>query len=97
MGSRRAYMAMVTAIIILNIFDVGNTLHILNYGGSEVNPIMDHFLSMGVAHFILAKFALVCGGLFIIYRHAPHFLKWGVLLYSGIVVYQFWILFFAGG
>lgn len=47
--------AMVTAIVTLNFLDAWFTIYLLSWGGTEMNPLIDAVLRMGVWPFIAVK------------------------------------------
>jgi len=88
---------LVVSIVILNIFDIINTLHIITDVSDELNPIMAHAIASGIGSFVAVKATLILGGIYILYKHKP-ILLWPVaFLYLSVVSYQFFIIFYLGG
>jgi hypothetical protein len=47
-------------LVILSICDALFTLHLLEQGATEKNPLMAWFMNLGVGHFMIAKLFLTC-------------------------------------
>lgn len=50
----------IVLILFLSIIDAILTLFLVDYGASEINPIMAHFLKFGPVTFISVKYFLTC-------------------------------------
>lgn len=93
--------AVIMAILWLSVFDAFLTLHLINSGSAELNPIMAFFLDYGPLPFVVAKYFLTSLGVVILlvfknaFRHRAklrlHSL-YAVAAYSFILVI-FWELF----
>jgi hypothetical protein len=91
------YIKLVIAIIVLNVFDVVNTLEIIQDISDEINPVMRHALVSGVGAFAATKFLLIVSGLYVLFKYKP-ILLWPVFfLYLSVVSYQFFIIFYLAG
>ena len=98
---------LVVMILLLNVLDIYNTLHIIELGGSEENPIMDYFLKLGVEWFIIAKMSLSTFGLLTIYyfydtlisinNKYRYILLYILILYIILIIYQYYLLYFIIG
>ena len=100
-------LSIIGLILFLNVLDIYNTLHIIELGGHEANPVMDYFLKSGVEWFILAKMSLSTLGLLTIYyfydtliiinnkyRYILHII---LILYIILIIYQYYLLYFIIG
>lgn len=81
----------------LNILDSSFTMMILDYGGREVNPIVEAVMNLWGDGFWIWKFAIVSASLVILCLHSKHRMaKTAIgslsLLYSGVVSYQMILL-----
>ena len=72
----RRVIWLAVAIIFLCLVDSMLTLHIINNGGSEVNPLMDHLLNIGTHAFVVGKLLITGLGLLVTVLHINfHFLN----------------------
>ena len=55
-------MGFIILLLILSIIDGFMTLHLLNHGAREINPIMSSCLESGPWFFLSSKFLLTCFG-----------------------------------
>jgi hypothetical protein len=78
--------------MILNLFDIWSTLTILDYGGTEVNPVMAAALEVGPSFFVSIKIALFGLALYVLCTRAPHHLKWIVFLYGALALWHCYLL-----
>ena len=81
----------------LNILDSSFTMMILEYGGREVNPIVEAVMNLWGDGFWIWKFAIVSASLVILCLHSKYRMaKTAIgslsLLYSGVVSYQMILL-----
>ena len=81
----------------LNILDSSFTMMILDYGGREVNPIVEAVMNLWGDGFWIWKFAIVSASLVILCLHSKYRMaKTAIvslsLLYSGVVSYQMILL-----
>lgn len=56
-------LALVLMLLLASLIDAVLTIRLIQAGGTEINPLMDHLLSLGVLPFILGKYALTAIGL----------------------------------
>jgi len=85
-------------IVILSLVDSGFTLHIINTGGYELNPVMGAFIDKGYTFFVIMKALLVSAAVYVIYKYrnvkflnlfeARNFLYCASFLYSALVTYE---------
>ena len=100
---KRTQIYIIVTILILNVFDIYNTLTIIEAGGHEANPVMNYFLEKGVAVFVVAKMLITSLGLLTIYyfydtlyyinnryRYILHYI---LLLYITLITYQYYIIY----
>ena len=57
---------LVILLLILNICDGLFTLHLIDLGAIEKNPVMAYFLSLGAWPFMTVKFLLTCFGIVVL-------------------------------
>jgi len=98
----KRFMVIAVSLMLLCLMDAINTLHLLDRGASEVNPVMDLLIQQSPQLFIMCKLLLT--GLGVIMLMAYHNEKisigirvrsilYGVLLcYALLILYQ-WTLF----
>jgi hypothetical protein len=95
----RSVLVVALTIMALNMVDAFSTLHHLEHGAEEVNPLMRALLDHGPLAFLVGKHILACGGVVGIVAHAHHsaarrMLRYVLLpVYLAIATYQL-ILFF---
>jgi len=58
----QSFMGIVIFLVILSIIDGFMTLHLLDQGAHEINPIMSFCLELGPWFFLASKFLLTCSG-----------------------------------
>ena len=89
--------ALVLAVILLNVWDVVNTLHIISDPSEELNPVMGFFLEQSIMMFVIAKMFLIIFGSVVLAKHRPHYLPYVVVLYTCIILYQLFVIFYLTG
>jgi hypothetical protein len=67
--------AAIVAILFLSILDALLTLHLIESGSTEINPVMSYFLKYGPYVFMVAKYFLTCVGVIILLLFRNAFLK----------------------
>jgi len=92
-------VALLLAIFVLNVADAFFTMRWLQRGGREANPIMEFFLDIGPAAFLLQKCVVV--GLWLVillvhknFRFARIGLYSAFAVYGALLILHFGILFF---
>lgn len=89
-------------ILILCVIDAKITIRIVEAGGTEINPIMDWALSLGVTWFQIIKFSITGICLFFLMVHKNFVIFGGLInvrnvvtsiliLYSVLVIYELYI------
>ncbi len=91
------YLKVLIAVAAFIIIDAFSTLHIMDNGGGEANPLMDWMIQRGVGWFIFVKFCTALVGFMVLAVHRFFPLcrpLVGVLLlaYGGIVCYHVYLL-----
>jgi Domain of unknown function (DUF5658) len=91
------YLKVLIAVAAFIIIDAFSTLHIMDNGGGEANPLMDWMIQRGVGWFIFVKFCTAIVGFMVLAVHRFFPLcrpLAGVLLlaYGGIVCYHVYLL-----
>jgi len=98
--------AAIMAILFLSILDALLTLHLIENGSTELNPVMSYFLKYGPFVFLVAKYFLTCTGVIILLlfrnaflnrsaTHTRHLFSYIIAAFSTVIVWElFLILFF---
>lgn len=92
-------VAAVFAIILLSILDAILTIKLIRIGAArEANPVMDFFLHLGLAPFLMVKYALTVGSVLVClilknYRMGGRIrVKWVLMsvlfLYGALIIYE---------
>lgn len=94
-------LVMALSLLLLSIIDAAMTMHLLQNGAVEVNPIMDYLLRQGANIFIVTKIAMtsVCVVVLVAHYHSRIFswvrvdvlLLFALFIYTGLVTYEFYI------
>lgn len=98
-----AMLVFVLMLLAASIIDAMLTIDLIEAGGSEINPIMDHFLNYGILPFLLIKYLLTVSGLpllLIFHNHylfgtrvrVGHLIPAAVALYAVLIGYQLVLL-----
>ena len=92
---------MALSLLLLSSLDAAMTMHLLNNGAVEINPIMDYLLKQGAHVFIITKIAMtsVCIIILVAHYHSRIFnwlrvdilLLFALFVYTGLVTYEFFI------
>ncbi len=61
-------------LLLASIADAYLTIHLMNAGAQEINPLMDSLLSRSVHHFMLGKYLLTVAGLPLLLIFQNHYL-----------------------
>ena len=98
----KRFMAIAVAIMLLCLMDAFNTLHLLDRGAREVNPMMDLLIQQGPQLFILCKLLLTSFGMIMLMAYHDtkisigirvRTLLYGILCcYAALILYQ-WSMF----
>lgn len=93
---RGSDVALLLIIFAINIADAFFTLHWVNRGGSEGNPLMDWLLSQGHMSFVFFKCLVVGGWLLVLTVHKNFRLaRWGLrvllIVYAALLVYHIFL------
>lgn len=100
---RARVLILILLLLTLSIVDGVITLHLLDLGFTEINPLMRYLLSKGGTSFLIGKYALTATGLpfLVAYMHYPLFrsrfrvgylLPFFVSLYLVLLGYQLGLL-----
>ena len=80
-------------LVFLGVADILNTLTIIDRGGIEVNPIMNYYLSIGNAAFILVKMSLTLVCTYYIYKYSSLFVLLTLdFLYFILIIWQNYLI-----
>jgi hypothetical protein len=80
-------------LILFGVADILNTLTIIERGGIEVNPIMNYYLSIGNAAFILVKMSLTLVCTYYIYKYSSLFVLLTLdILYFILIIWQNYLI-----
>jgi hypothetical protein len=85
---------MVGVILLLNVWDIVNTLHIISSPSEEINPAMRVALEHSIMMFVGVKIVLVGGGSMILAKYLPKILHYIIVLYTCIILYQLFVIFY---
>ena len=70
----RRQVTMFLTILMLSVVDGFLTLHLLNMGAEEINPVMRYFLQLGAMPFFLAKYSMSAIALTCLLIHKNYYL-----------------------
>tara|TARA_R110000824_G_scaffold195992_1_gene378944 strand:+ start:2817 stop:3143 length:327 start_codon:yes stop_codon:yes gene_type:complete len=83
---------LVGAALMLNLFDAGATLFILDKGGTEVNPLMDYLINVSPWLFVTVKVVVFAFAIIVMARLSPRYVKWVVRGYSLLAMWHCYLL-----
>jgi len=97
--------AAIVAILFLSVLDALLTLHLIEGGSKELNPVMSYFLKYGPLVFLVAKYFLTCIGVIILLLFRNAFLKrstthtqnlfsYIIGAFSTVIVWELFLIFF---
>lgn len=97
--------AAIVAILFLSVLDALLTLHLIESGSTELNPVMSYFLQYGPFVFMVAKYFLTCTGVIILLLFRNAFLKrstthtqnlfsYIIAAFSTVIVWELFLIFF---
>lgn len=91
-------MVYAVGILLFSVIDATLTLHLLSNGAIEANPIMDYFITQGVAPFVISKMLFTSIPLILLTATSNYFLfgririalLFPILLafYSALIIYE---------
>lgn len=82
------YLVLILSILLLCILDAHFTLHLLQMGGVELNPIMIVLLEKNVALSLVLKYLITAAGLIFLLVH-KNFRIFGNIRVSGLIYFVF--------
>jgi hypothetical protein len=102
--SSRLFAAIV-AILFLSVLDALLTLHLIESGSTELNPVMSYFLKYGPFVFMGAKYFLTCIGVIILLlfrnvflkrsiKHTRHLFSYIIGAFSTVIMWELFLIFF---
>jgi hypothetical protein len=83
---------LIGAALMLNLFDTGATLFILDNGGTEVNPFMDYLIQVSPWLFVTVKIVVFAFAIIVMARLSPRYVKWVVRWYSLLAMWHCYLL-----
>ena len=97
--------AAIMAILFLSILDALLTLHLIESGSTELNPVMSYFLKYGPFVFLVAKYFLTCTGIVILLlfrnaflkrsaTHTRHLFSYIIGAFSTVIVWELFLILF---
>ena len=97
--------AAIVAILLLSVLDALLTLHLIEKGSTELNPVMSYFLQYGPFVFMGTKYFLTCFGVVVLLlfrnvllkrslTHARNLFTYIICVFSTVVVWQLYLIFF---
>ncbi len=94
-------LVMALSLLLLSSLDAAMTMHLLNNGAVELNPLMDYLLRQGARVFIVTKIAMtsICIIVLVAHYHSRIFnwlrvdilLLFALFIYTGLITYEFFI------
>ena len=75
------------AVVALNLVDVTFTLHHLELGAIELNPLMRELIERGPVHFVLGKHLMVGAGIVAVAAHWSFWLAAAALRFVALPAY----------
>jgi hypothetical protein len=98
-------LGLILAVLAMSILDGFFTLHLMDIGAQEVNPIMRHALARGPIFFLVAKYALTGSALVLLLIHKEFYLFRGrvrakyfflifLMSYFVLVIYELILIFY---
>ncbi len=82
------YLVLILSILLLCILDAHFTLHLLQLGGVELNPLMIPLLEKDVALSLVLKYLITASGLIFLLVH-KNFRIFGNIRVSGLIYFVF--------
>jgi len=93
----RRFMAVAVSLMLLCLMDAINTLHLLNRGASEINPVMDLLIQQDPQLFIMCKLLLTGLGMIMLMAYHNARISIGIrvrsILYGALFCYAMLILY----
>jgi hypothetical protein len=97
--------AAIVAILFLSVLDAMLTLHLIEGGSKELNPVMSYFLKYGPLVFLVAKYFLTCTGVIVLLlfrnaflkrstTHTQHLFSYIIGAFSTVIVWELFLIFF---
>jgi hypothetical protein len=97
--------AAIMAILFLSVLDALLTLHLIESGSTELNPLMSYFLKYGTFMFLVAKYFLTCTGVIILLlfrnaflarstTHGQHIFSYIIGVFSTVIVWELFLILF---
>ena len=101
-------LALILAILLSCVLDAMLTVHLLDTGAEEINPLMNRLLQRGVLSFLVGKYALTSLGLVLLLVFKNYYLfgarvrvgHWLPAIAAGyfvLIAYQVWLIVGFGG
>ncbi len=87
------YLVLILSILLLCILDAHFTLHLLQLGGVELNPLMIYLLEKDVALSLVLKYLITASGIIFLLVH-KNFRIFGNIRVSGLIYFVFIIYVF---
>jgi hypothetical protein len=97
--------AAIMAILFLSVLDALLTLHLIENGSTEINPLMSYFLKSGTLVFLVTKYFLTCMGVIILLlfrnafiarstTHGQHLFSYIIGVFSTVIVWELVLILF---
>jgi hypothetical protein len=97
--------AAIVAILLLSVLDALLTLHLIDKGSTEMNPVMSFFLRFGPNVFMGAKYFLTCFGVVVLLllrnvvrkrsvTHAHNLFSYIIGAFATVIVWELYLIFF---
>jgi len=78
--------------MMLNLFDAGATLFIIDMGGVEVNPFMSYLIDISPSLFVTVKIVVFTIAIIIMAKFKPSHVRWVVGAYSLLALWHCYLL-----
>ena len=93
----------VLTILCLSLVDGALTLLLVGQGATELNPVMEYYLTLGPKNFLLAKYGITALALFILvalhaftfrgYRIQDYLLPFCKLTFTSVIIWELFLLY----
>ena len=96
--------AAIVAILFFSVIDAYLTLHLVENGSSELNPVMAYFLKFGPWSFLGAKYFLTCGAVLILLLfknvmftrpkiYAESIFRYVIIVFAMVILWEILLIF----
>lgn len=97
--------AAIVVILLLSVLDALLTLHLVDNGSTELNPVMSYFMRHGPFVFMAAKYCFTCGGVVILLlfrnalrkrapAHTENLFTYIIAAFGTVIAWELYLIFF---